>query len=163
MTANPKQSSNPATKAVAWLLSFGDGLYAAIGDREMQYVIHSPLTTRIPASPFYCDQVMIWNNHLLPVFDLASWLTDGQQVCQSRLISVVAYRHKHQHTPHYAGLRLHKAPKRVKVYDEQACTLPEENTAWRKLAASSFKYLDDKHIPILDLQTVFSQSSTLNS
>jgi chemotaxis signal transduction protein len=161
MIADARQSSNPAASAVAWLLSFGDGLYAAIGDREMQYVIHSPVTTRIPISPFYCDQVLIWNNQLLPVFDLASWLTGGKQVCQNALIGVVAYSYRHQHTLHYAGLRLHVAPKRLRVYDEQACVLPEENTSWGKVAVSCFKYLGDRHIPILDLQTVFSQSSML--
>jgi chemotaxis signal transduction protein len=142
--------------AEAWLLCFDNGLYAAVGERELQHIVHAPVTFTIPFCPFYCNQVLILNDRLLPVIDLASWLTDGRQTCRSALVGVVAYLGpENAYTTYYAALWLHSAPKRLKVYDERACVLPQDMPRWHDIAASCFSYEDDKPVPILDLPRVF--------
>ena len=144
--------------AEAWLLSFNNELNAAVGGRELQHIIHSPITFTVPLCPFYCDEVLIWNDQLLPVIDLASWLTEGRKACRNALIGIVAYQPHDRQTLHYAGLQLDRAPRRLKVYDNQACALPEDVPIWHKIAVSCFKCQDDTPVPILDLPSVFSAS-----
>jgi chemotaxis signal transduction protein len=144
--------------AEAWLLSFDNGLYAAVGRQELQHIVHSPVTFTIPFCPYYCDQVLIWNDRLLPVIDLTSRLTDGRQTCRSALVGIVAYLRHDVHTPYYAGLRIHSVPQRLQVYDEQACALPQDIPAWRDIAASCFSYPNNKPVPILDLPRIFSNT-----
>lgn len=142
--------------AEAWLLSFDNELSAAIGGRDLQHIAHLPPTFTIPFCPFYCDRVLIWNERLLPVIDLASWLTDGKQTCRSDLVGIVVYLEHGAHTPNYAGLRILSAPKRLQVHDNQACRFPQHMRRWSNIAASCFSYESDKLIPILDLRKIFS-------
>lgn len=150
---NPRQRS-----AEAWLLSFDNELNAAVGGRELQHIAHAPTTFTIPFCPVYVDQVLIWSDRLLPVIDLASWSSDGRQFCRSDLIGIVAYLEHDTHTPSYAGLRIRSAPKRLQVYDHQACALPQNMLRWRSITTSCFKYRNGKPVPILDLARVFSNS-----
>ena len=147
---------NQSSGAEAWLLSFNKGVLAAIGERELQHIAHSPAVFPIPLCPFYCNEVMIWNNLLLPVIDLASWVTDGRLTCRSPLLGIVAYQPHNQHSTSYAGLRLDSAPRRLSVQDNQACALPEDMPAWRKIAVSCFIYQKDIAVPVLDLPSIFS-------
>ncbi len=159
MSADPAHS--PSTQA--WLLSFDSNLHAAVGEREIQHVLHSPDSFTIPLSPSYCDRVTIWKDLLLPIFDLASWLTEGRQVCHNHLVGIVAYLPNQHNTPQYAGLRLNSPPTRLRVYDKQVCDLPEDIPAWRKIAVSCFTYRDDMPVPVLDLPSIFSAISQSNT
>ena len=147
------------SSAEGWLLPIDHGLLAAVGHRELQHIVHSPKTFTVPLCPSYCDEVFLWNDLLLPVIDLASWLSDGRQVCRNALVGIVAYQIHVPHTARYAALKLDSVPKRLRVYDNQACTLPEEIPAWHEIAVSCFTYQDHGPIPILDLASVFAARS----
>ena len=61
-------------ESTAWVLALDQQLRAAVGEREMVHLIEAPTLLEVPRSPFYCRQVLVWNDAVLPAMDLAAWL-----------------------------------------------------------------------------------------
>ncbi len=141
----------------AWILALDGALRAAVGEREMVHLIETPVLLEVPLSPFYCRQVLVWNQALLPAMDLAAWLYRGQPAQRNRtpLVGVFAYQTKPGAAPGYGALLLAGIPERARVTDGDAGPLPSQPTGWRTLAVSCFKRGGDP-IPILDLPYIFS-------
>lgn len=143
------------SEGVAWILALDHQLLAAVGEREMVHLIETPTLLDVPYSPFYCRQVLIWNDTVLPAMDLAAWLR-GQVVYRPRaLAGVFAYQPWSGADPKYGALLLADIPTRTRVTDDQASALPKRPGNWRNLTISCFKQ-DDQLIPILDLPHIFT-------
>jgi chemotaxis signal transduction protein len=142
--------------STAWELSLGDGLHAAVGEREMLHVIDEPRLFDIPTAPPFCRQVLIWQGLALPVMDLAV-LLQGQSTPRARsFVGIVAYQESPGKPPEYGAVMLSDIPNRVLVHDDQSCPLPQQPVGWKNLAIAC--YDDGKNvIPILDLYFVFSR------
>ncbi|MGB5065524.1 MAG: chemotaxis protein CheW [Candidatus Competibacter sp.] len=142
--------------STAWVLVLDDQLRAAVGERELIYLIEAPTLLEVPLSPYYCRQTILWNNLLLPAMDLAAWLHKQPKANNNRkLAGIVAYQPEPNVAPGYGALLLADTPKRVQVADTQACSLPERPNGWRELAISCFRQGEDA-IPILDLPHLFT-------
>ena len=142
-------------ESTAWMLALDRQLLAAVGERELVHLIETPTLLAVPRSPYYCQQVLVWNNTVLPAMDLAAWLRGQPVQHQQTLAGVFAYQTRPGAEPEYGALLLAGIPTRVRVTDEQACALPKRPGNWRTLAISCFKQ-DDNPIPILDLLYIFS-------
>ena len=156
MTTNVAPLEDATAASTAWLLALSNGWRTAVGEPEMLHVLHKPTLFAIPCSPFYCHQVLIWEKKLVPVFDLAAWLTGYKASYSNPLIGVVAYQEKLRNTIEYGALHLSSPPRRVSVNDDQACELPDDEIDWRSIAISCFADSDQNPIPILDLSRIFS-------
>ena len=140
------------SEVTAWLLDLGDGLHAAVGEREMIHVLPDPPPLfEIPRSPAYCRKLLIWQDELLPLMNLAGRVAarpvapaEGQPGPDG-LVAIAAYQ------PHPG-----EAPARIGVSDADACGLPEALGAWRRYAISCFEHADIGPVPVLDLRSVFS-------
>lgn len=143
--------------STAWLLPLNDGLTAAVGEYEILHLLHFPALFKVPGAPYYCQNVLVWQNQILPAFDLAAWLHQEPKHQEQKLIAIAAYEdiNAESDTTSYAGLLLADIPQQTVVDDEQACDLPDQPANWEKIAISCFKR-DDRAIPIIDLQTIFS-------
>lgn len=149
-----------ASQASAWTLTFEEGIYAAVGEREMVHILPDPPNLfEIPETPAYCRNVLVWQGQILPLIDLSIYV-EGRPWNEPRsspntLVGIVAYQANAGEAPRYGGLLLLQAPVRVSVTDQQACTLPERLRSWAPLAISCFQDSTHGPIPILDLKRVF--------
>ena len=146
---------NDQGESAAWVLPLAAQWRAAVGERELVHLVELPTLLEVPKSPFYCRQVLLWNNMILPAMDLAAWLIGHAEQKTQQLAGIFAYQYYPNDAPHYGALLLYAIPTRVWVSDKQACDLPSAPVGWQSLAISCFADGDDV-IPILDLPFVFS-------
>jgi chemotaxis signal transduction protein len=142
----------------AWILEFGNNYKAAVGGRELLHLIDAPVIYSVPHTPHFCNQVVSWQENLLPVMDMSAKLSGNKQV--PKFIAVIGYQKKRGEQPIYAGLQLDCPPKQVFVSDEQACKLPESAQIWSEIAISCFEYLGEA-IPVINLQSIFDNNSNV--
>ena len=142
-------------ESTAWVLALDQQLLAAVGEREMVHLIEAPTLLEVPRSPFYCRQVLVWNDAVLPAMDLAAWLRGQPAPRPQTLAGVFAYQTQPGADPKYGALLLADIPTRTRVTDKQACALPQQPGDWRTLAIACFKQ-GDQPIPILDLPHIFT-------
>ncbi len=142
-------------EATAWFMSFSDNILAAVGEREMVHLVETPRLEDIPQTPLHCRQVLLWEGELLPVFDLAAWLTQQPMLDAHVLVGVVGWQEWPGAIPQYGALRFAGVPQKIRVADDHACNLPKPPAAWQAVAASCVCY-DNQPVPILDLPRIFS-------
>lgn len=145
-------------ESTAWILSLATDLQAGVGELEMVHLVPSPELFDVPATPFYCRHVLIWEDGILPVLDLAAWLKGHAEPREHRLVGIFAYQDRPGATPRHGGLLLERTPRRVQVSDKQASGLPEDSASWRQIAVSCFTDDEGKRIPIIDLAQLFSRA-----
>ncbi len=139
----------------AWLLDFGDSCRAAVGTRELLHLVDAPATFAVPCTPEYCRRVVLWQERLLPVMDMAARL--GAAPHDAPFLAVVGYQKLRGEYPQFGALMLASPPRQLAVSDEQACALPAESSAWREWAVSCFE-LHGTPIPVLNLRHLFSST-----
>ena len=139
----------------AWLLDFGDACMAAVGTRELLHLVDAPATFVVPYTPEYCRRVVLWQERLLPVMDIAARL--GAQPRTAPFLAVIGYQNQRGEYPQFGALMLSSPPRQLAVSDERACRLPDENIAWRGLAISCFEH-QGTAVPILNLRRIFGSA-----
>lgn len=145
-------------EAKAWLLPLDEQLLAATGEFEISQIITEPQLYPVPGAPAHCNRVCNWQNRLLPVLDLATWLRGNGSVMRDRsVVAIAAYREESDALPNYGGLLLAATPRQITVDDNQACPLPARPVNWPRIAISCFRH-QDQAVPIIDLGTVFSEA-----
>lgn len=146
-------------QATAWILTFAQNHYAAIGEREMVHLIDEPELFDVPESPAWCSQTTVWQGEVLPVMNLSALLTPGEMATPipAPVIGIVAYQSEAEAIPQYGGLLLGQIPVKKTVSDEQACDLPEPQAQWRQLSVSCFTD-NGRATPILDLPRLFADA-----
>lgn len=143
-------------EASAWLLTLDAELRAAVGEREMIHLVQAPALFAIPDTPPYCRHVLLWQDEIVPVLDLAAWLRGDRAAAKPPLVGIFAYQTPTA-TIAYGALPLLAAPARRRVSDDQACALPEQPPGWARVALSCFRE-GDRPVPILDLPYLFSRA-----
>ena len=143
------------SEAMAWLMSFSSDVLAAVGEREMVHLVETPRLEEIPQTPLHCRQVLLWEEELLPVFDLTAWLTAQPSPCEHVSVGIVGWQEQPGAIPQYGALMFSGVPKKIQVSDDHECQLPEPLAAWKAIAISCVRY-DDRSIPILNLSRIFS-------
>jgi len=137
----------------AWLLDFGGDCRAAVGTRELLHLVDAPVTFAVPRSPEYCRRVVMWQERLLPVMDIATRV--GSVSRQAPFLAVIGYQQQRGEYPHFGALMLSSPPRQLEVSDEQACRLPDKDGAWRELSISCFEH-QGSPVPVLNLCRIFS-------
>lgn len=137
----------------AWLLDFGRSCRAAVGTRELLHLVDAPVTYEVPCTPAYCRNVVLWQERLLPVMDIASRL--GAESVGTPFLAVVGYQQQRGEYPQFGALILSTPPKQLTVTDGQACQLSGENSEWQDLSISCFEH-EGLPLPILNLSHIFS-------
>ncbi len=147
-------------EATAWIIDLGNGLRAALGYSELEHLVQSPTFYEMPLTPSYCRHLMLWEGDMVPVLDLASWLTGGAVVQRGSFAALIGYEEQPGDAPQRGALVTTAFPKRVGVYDNQACDLPPEPCGWSHVACSCFCH-ENQPIPVLDLPFLFSGAADL--
>lgn len=145
--------------AIAWLLNFGDGKLATLGERELLHLVPQAEFLEVPRVPRHCRRVLAWQNRVVPVWDVLEWLRPGSDHNDARLAAVAGYQFHRGQAPQFGALLLVEPPNRIEVCNSQACDLDEDQAAWRGIAISSFRHEGiPTPIPVLDLPLMFSTS-----
>lgn len=156
MKSNGKDTQTKISRA--WLLDFGRGLRASVGFHEMSQVLIAPTLFDVPCTPLYCNEVLIFQDHILPVLDFPSFL-EGHKVPHlgPAIVGIVVHQEDLNHPLSYAGLRLVSLPINIYVSDDQACELSFRQEHWHPpLVVSCFAY-EETIIPVLNLVYLFSK------
>ncbi len=143
--------------STAWVLDFGADLRAAVSEREMLHLVSEPELYEIPATPLHCRQVVIWNQEILPVVNLADWLRGRRGGQAASFLGIFGYQDGPGTAPRQGALILRAIPQRVSVSDDQASDLPDTPRLWDKVALACFENEAGSRIPIIDLAKVFSR------
>lgn len=138
----------------AWLLDLGAGYRAAVGERQLVHLLYAPQSYPVPRTPAHARRVLPWQEHLLPVFDVVNWLGGALPPTGLPVAGIFAYQRGQGEMPQYGALWLAAPPARLSVTDQQACDLPEPNSAWQALAISCFEH-EGAPVPILDLRRLY--------
>jgi hypothetical protein len=139
----------------------------AVGEFELVHTITDlPPLFVIPKTPHYCQQVMYWQNQIVPVMNLAArflppvdYSANDYESDTHRLgaLSIFTYQHENTQSINYGALLLHSAPKHCEVSDIEQCALPVEFAAWKYYMISCFKNTQtQKAIPIIRLERLFA-------
>lgn len=146
-------------ESTAWLLNFGGSHLAAVGKRELLHLVQQPTLFDVPRTPRHCSRVMIWQNRMVPVWDIVDWLAPGSSAESANLLAVFGYQSARRQVPRFGAMSLAVPPLRVAIADSLACELTLQQTAWRKITSSCFLY-EKTPTGILDLPLIFSGGVT---
>ena len=142
-------------EANAWLLNFGDGESAAVGRRELLHLVPQPVLLDVPRTPRHCSRVLIWQNHVVPVWDVLAWLRPGISTGSKAVAAVVGYQSRRRQMPQFGALLLAEAPHRIEVADAQSCEFARDRPLWSEIGCSCFRH-EERSLAILDLPLMFS-------
>ncbi|MDH5353389.1 MAG: chemotaxis protein CheW [Gammaproteobacteria bacterium] len=144
------------TVSNAWLLEASDSLSIAISDAEMVEYVQVPVSFTVPGAPNYCNQILYWQSHLVPVMDLGRLLGFSADE-EGSLLSLIAYQTQPGTALQYMALKLKVAPRKIQVDDKQACELPEaiSEGLLSSLCLSCFTH-ENRSVLILDIASLCS-------
>ncbi|MFZ2724854.1 MAG: hypothetical protein WAX77_01245 [Methylococcaceae bacterium] len=154
------------TMAPAWILPLNETTAVSVGEFELVHTLTDlPSLFSIPKAPYYCQHVMLWQNNIVPVMNLAARFLPISSYTESdyendihRLgaLSIFAYQSEQTKQIDYGALLLHSVPQHCEVRDSQQCELPADLVSWKYYFTSCFQVPNShKVIPILCLERLF--------
>ena len=138
-------------------MNIGAGWSVAVGAHRMVEYLLSPPIHRLPRMPVHCLGVLIWQEQMIPVLDLASVLSepDPARGNNVRRAVILAYQESPGQPLRYGALVVRAAPIEVWASDDMPCPLPEELPVLKHFARSCFLHQEEA-IPILDTTRLFA-------
>jgi len=148
----------------AWLLAIRGHGHVALGEHEMIHLIaHNVDLFPVPRSPAHCRCVILWENQVLPVLDLATLVGGGRYGTSdrslagtSRLMAVLAFSARPGAEATRVAVLLDAVPERCMVAETAACDRAEELGAWAAWSVSGFRHQKYGAVPILNLPKLFA-------
>lgn len=145
------------SERVAWVLGLRGGHHVAVGELELVHVLpDKPELFPVLKSPPHCDHVFLWQEQVLPVLDLSTWLGEADDAGDNVHIGIVRYRRFPGDVVRYGSLMIDGPPRQVRVRDEQACDLPDGAGRWRDVSISCFEH-GGRATPVLNVARIFSR------
>lgn len=148
------------TTATAWLLPVTDQFTAAIGEFELVHILPElPVFFPVPCAPAYCSSVILWQDKLIPVMDLAQrfQLTNSQKEASTLILGIVVFWLQDKKTVEYGALRLSGIPNRCTVDDAQVRPLPDNIQHMSGYIQSCFENTQNlRTVPVLHMGQLFS-------
>ncbi len=142
----------------AWLLQLDRLVNVAIGQFELTHIVDQPEYISIPQAPEHCKDIILWNDNIVPVMNLTSWMSGDKQSDAPGVVAIVVYTGA-QNNYLYGGIKLNNPPVQVKVKNIQQCQWTKSLDKWKILSISCFKSQEGEVVPIIDITKVFSQKS----
>ncbi len=146
-------------KVPAWIIPITDTVSASVGEFELVHILpDNPTLFTLPKSPYYCQQVFVWQDKIIPMMNLAERFGLEKPSLNSHfVVSIFAYRAEKTGQIEYGALCSNTTPHRTEVSDTQACPLPTDLTNWAQYIRCCFQETETKKaIPILNLERLFA-------
>jgi nucleoid-associated protein YgaU/chemotaxis signal transduction protein len=143
-------------------MDVGAGWRVAVGAHRVVEYLLSPPTHTLPRMPAHCPGILIWQERMIPVLDLAPVLSEQAQAQEHEVhrAVVLAYQEMPGQPLRYGALVVRAAPVEVWVSDDMACPLPEDPPAFKHFSCSCFAHQEES-IPILDTTRLFATALSL--
>lgn len=150
------------SKSAAWIMNIDGNLFASVSQMELVHIINDPYYTNIPGAPDYCQNVITWNDNILPVVDLCNLLKDANSNTMTGVVAVIIYRDINDEI-NYGGIILAESPNLEFVQNNQLCPLPDYSSHLHEISLSCFESKDGHKVPILDITKIFSKNYSLST
>jgi chemotaxis signal transduction protein len=141
----------------AWLLECDPELTVAVGDHEIVEYIQPQRSYAVPETPPYCNRVIVWQDKLLPVIDMA--LLTGVRELQQEVsyACLLRYQLAPRAALQYLALRINRTPQKVVVDDSQVCEFADDEVSplLKVVTLCCFTHMQ-RAVPILDLAKLCS-------
>ena len=141
-------------KAAAWVMKVDQSLYVSVSQMELVHIINTPRSINVPQAPNFCQDVIIWNDNILPVVDLSVLGNQSGNKSTGAVIAVIIYRSMNDEI-HYGGIVLTDSPELEQVDNSQMCQLPEHAKDLHTFSISCFRSKAGNEVPILDMSKIF--------
>lgn len=151
-----------STGVAAWLMQVDRMVNMAVGQFELMHIVDQPDYVQIPQAPEYCKHVILWNDNIVPVMNLSSWLTGEPQSDDSYVVAILVYKDA-QGGFIYGGIKLNDTPVLERVSNNQQCGMPEIYEKLKIISLSCFKSSNGDVVPVLDVNGLFSKSLSADS
>ena len=79
-------------KAAAWVMKVDDSLYVSVSQMELVHIINTPSLIKVPQTPKFCQDIILWNDNILPVVDLSVLCNQSGNKSTGNVIAVIIYR-----------------------------------------------------------------------
>ena len=141
----------------AWLLECGNALALAVGDHEMAEYVQQYESWTVPGAPDYCQRVMVWQNNIVPVMDLAALEGGSATNAGQSDICILHYQAAPQQPLQHLALCVSRVPQKISVDDAQACEFPPslESGKLREVTLACFSH-DGLPVLIVDIAKLCS-------
>ena len=140
----------------AWLMPVERQVNVAVGRSEVVHLVNQPEYISVPQSPRHCNQVIIWNDNVVPVISIESLLFEYGNNIDSGVLAIVMFQVGHNQYC-YGGIKLVSVPQLEKVQNSQACKLPASSERWNDISNACFQLNTGEVIPVLDLGKLFTR------
>ena len=140
----------------AWVMQIDRMLNLAVGQFEIVHIVDQPELFLIPQAPEYCKHVIIWNENIVPVMNVSSWLSNDAQAKDAGIVAILVYKNS-QGELQYGGIKLGNAPTLGKVTNSQQCELAGDNEKLKGISLSCFKSSGGEAVPVLNVEKLFSR------
>ncbi len=140
--------------SLAWLLDFGGGCRAAVGEQHQVHLMHAPAVIELALTPGHARHALLWNDQCIPVLDIGAWLSHGARTADRRYLGVYMVPGQRAGSVQFGGLWMAQPPQRCQVEDDMAAALPAQPARWSDITCSCFD-AGSGAVPILDLALVF--------
>lgn len=147
------------SKIPAWVLRVENSIHVSVSQMELVHVISNPELHKVPHASDYCNDIVIWNDNMLPVICIASLLNDTSYDERLGFVAVIIYKGQNN-AIQYGGIKLSGPPWLESVSNNQMCMLPDAETKINEISLSCFISKDNHTVPILDMNKLFSRSYT---
>jgi chemotaxis signal transduction protein len=144
-------------KAAAWIMKLNDSSYASISQMELVHIINDPVFIRVPKSPGHCENIIIWNDNVLPVVDLDRFYDAPVSKLQHNVVAVIIFRDNNNDL-HHGGIALNSSPVLEYVNNSQSCTIPNHAKPLKDITLACFTSEQGHQVPILDMTKLFSRA-----
>jgi CheW-like domain len=158
MTLPPLDGAAQADSAPAQRIEYARGHFAALPMHTAIELVDAPRVRHVPGAAYYCDRLLAWRDHWLPLLDLRTLLEahDNPYAAPMRYALVVAWQPAPGAAVRHGALALPAAPVVVSVSDATQCALPIESDLWPWIASACFAE-GEQVIPVLDTTRLFSR------
>jgi len=138
----------------AWLLECG-AVRVLLSVINMQHVVEATQMFHMPMMPAHCNTVLVWQQHVMPIINIAGWLHEPVSTCPYSCI--IGWQDIERGTE-YGVLAASAFPQRIKVHDAN-CVTPSTELAqrWRQCALC-FVQLGNEIVPVIDPARLFGAS-----
>lgn len=163
-TVSATTNVNTEQMPSAWVLKVTENLQVAVSQYEMHHIEESSQLIKIPCSPAWCNNLLLWKSQIVPVIDFTKWQKsiDAEPSSQqdTRMIAIIRYKNPQTATTSYGAIRIEQPPVLEKVSNQQSCQADDLSNDLRAISVSAFRNSDKATVPVLNVSKLFSGAIT---
>ncbi len=154
---------DPVETTQAWLLPLRGERVVAIGHDELRHLLIEPPIYKLPHAPRFCQSLVMWEEHLLPLYDLAAFMdTDNNSAADEtesqdpvdHIYAVIGFNLGVGKVD-YGAISITEPPLLIDVNDDDVTDIDRQIASRKMVVKSNFEY-SGKRVPIINIKYLFT-------